>query len=78
MVSTKTLLLKHYHRRQGRPPKTTQMTKMAGLSQAKAWFTKSRVCSSHSVRDVGCPCMGMEVWEEDAMKQKSEKKVPFH
>ena len=28
-----------------RPPKTTKMTKMAGVTQAKAWFRKSRVCS---------------------------------
>ena len=26
-----------------RPPKTTKMTKMAGVTQAKAWFRKSRV-----------------------------------
>ena len=30
------------------PPKTTEMTKMAGVTQAKAWFRKSRVCSSLS------------------------------
>ena len=29
-----------------RPPKTTKMTKMAGVTQAKAWFRKSQVCSS--------------------------------
>ena len=29
-----------------RPPKTTKMTKMACLTQAKAWFRKSRACSS--------------------------------
>ena len=29
-----------------RPPKTTKMTKMAGVTQAKAWFRKSLVCSS--------------------------------
>ena len=29
-----------------RPLKTTKMTKMAGVTQAKAWFRKSRVCSS--------------------------------
>ena len=29
-----------------RPPKTTKMTKMAVVTQAKAWFRKSRVCSS--------------------------------
>ena len=29
-----------------RPPKTTKVTKMAGVTQAKAWFRKSRVCSS--------------------------------
>ena len=29
-----------------RPLKTTKMTKMAGVTQAKAWFGKSRVCSS--------------------------------
>ena len=29
-----------------RPPKTTKMTKMAGVTQAKAWFRKSRACSS--------------------------------
>ena len=28
-----------------RPPKTTKMTKMAGVTQAKAWFRKSWVCS---------------------------------
>ena len=28
-----------------RPPKTTKMTKMAGVTQEKAWFRKSRVCS---------------------------------
>ena len=27
-------------------PKTTKMTKMAGVTQAKAWFRESRVCSS--------------------------------
>ena len=29
-----------------RPPKTTKMTKMAGVTQEKAWFRKGRVCSS--------------------------------
>ena len=29
-----------------RPPKTTRMTKMAGVTQATAWFRKSRFCSS--------------------------------
>ena len=29
-----------------RRPKTTKITKMAGVTQAKAWFSKSRVCSS--------------------------------
>ena len=29
-----------------RPPKTTKMTKMAGVTQEKAWFRKSLVCSS--------------------------------
>ena len=29
-----------------RPPKTTKMTHMAVVTQAKAWFSKSRVCSS--------------------------------
>ena len=28
------------------PQKTTKITKMAGVTQAKAWFRKSRVCSS--------------------------------
>ena len=28
------------------PPKTTKVTKMAGVTQAKAWFGKSLVCSS--------------------------------
>ena len=32
-----------------RPPKTTKMTKMAGVTQEKAWFWKGRVCSSHSL-----------------------------
>ena len=32
-----------------RPPKTTKMTKMAGVTQEKAWFRKSRVCSSLNV-----------------------------
>ena len=35
---TKVLLL--------RPPKTTKLTKMAGVTQAKAWFRKNRVCFS--------------------------------
>ena len=41
--------LQSTHWKQGfllRPPKTTNMTKMAGVTQAKAWFRKSRVCSS--------------------------------
>ena len=29
-----------------RLPKTTKMTKMAGVTQEKAWFRKGRVCSS--------------------------------
>ena len=29
-----------------RPPQTTKMTKMAGVTQEKAWFRKSQVCSS--------------------------------
>ena len=29
-----------------RPPKTTKMTKMAGVTQEKAWFRKGQVCSS--------------------------------
>ena len=29
-----------------RPPKTTKMTKMASVTQEKAWFRKGRVCSS--------------------------------
>ena len=29
-----------------RLPKTTKMTKMAGVTQAKAWFRKSRACAS--------------------------------
>ena len=29
-----------------RRPQTTKMTKMAGVTQEKAWFRKSRVCSS--------------------------------
>ena len=29
-----------------RPPKTTKMTKIASVTQAKSWFRKSRVCSS--------------------------------
>ena len=29
-----------------RPPQTTKMTKMADVTQEKAWFRKSRVCSS--------------------------------
>ena len=29
-----------------RPPKTTKMTKMAGVTQEKAWFRKNLVCSS--------------------------------
>ena len=28
------------------PPRSTKMTNMAGFTQAKAWFRKSRVCSS--------------------------------
>ena len=28
------------------PPKTTKMTKMAGVTQEKAWFRKNLVCSS--------------------------------
>ena len=33
-----------------RPPKTTKMTKMAGVTQEKAWFRKGRVCSSLNLR----------------------------
>ena len=29
-----------------RPPRTTKMMKMAGVTQANAWFRKSQVCSS--------------------------------
>ena len=29
-----------------RPPKTTKMTKMAGVTREKAWFRKNLVCSS--------------------------------
>ena len=29
-----------------KPPKTTKMTKMAGVTQEKTWFRKGRVCSS--------------------------------
>ena len=29
-----------------RPPKTTKMTKMAGVTREKAWFRKGQVCSS--------------------------------
>ena len=32
------------------PPKTTKMTKMVGITQAKAWFRKSRVCFSLNYR----------------------------
>ena len=36
-----------------RPPKTTKMTKMAGVTQEKAWFRKGRVCSSLTKGDGG-------------------------
>ena len=33
-----------------RPPQTTKMTKMAGVTQEKAWLRESRVCSSLNYR----------------------------
>ena len=36
-----------------RPPKTTKMTKMAGVTQEKAWFRKGRVCSSLTISRCG-------------------------
>ena len=59
------------------PPKTTKMTKMAGVTQEKAWFRKGRVCSSlnkatHPTSPISDPTLKFFMWGSLLLENKGE------
>ena len=56
-----------------RKPKTTKMTKMAGVTQEKAWFRKGRVCSSLKEKTCSKYVVGKAPWKGTLEKHVSQE-----